>query len=218
MDKGDKFGKVKAVRFIRTVTSSGGRRYAIWMFKCKHSRCNTLFEARADNVASGNTKSCGCRHKTKGGYSGTHPAERKTFRHMHERCNGTNEDYKDVWICKGWCDTLEGLEAFLKDIGPRPDKKSSIDRIDNDGGYTCGHCKQCTKNGWKSNCRWATKTTQSRNRSNVHWITYKGQKKTSVEWAQVTGIKASTIRDRYVRYGWSAKKTLTTPTAKKTKR
>ena len=53
------------------------------------------------------------------------------------------------------------FELFLEDVGYKPDPSLSLDRIDNNKGYT------------KSNVRWATRTEQSRNRRNniiVDWI------------------------------------------------
>lgn len=57
---------------------------------------------------------------------------------------------KGVTVCKEW---LNSFETFLADMGLRPSKKHSLDRVDNLGGYS------------KGNCRWATIEQQLNNRS-----------------------------------------------------
>ena len=51
---GQKFGKLTAIRFIRTVRKG----HAVWLFSCD---CGGEKEVEANRVASGNTTSCGCR-------------------------------------------------------------------------------------------------------------------------------------------------------------
>lgn len=72
---------------------------------------------------------------------------------MRQRCyNENHPEYfrygdRGVTICDDW----EDYRIFLSDMGPRPTEKHSLDRINNDSGYS------------KENCRWADKTTQSYN-------------------------------------------------------
>jgi hypothetical protein len=68
--------------------------------------------------------------------------------------------------------------AFYEDMGPRPEG-TSLDRKDNDGNYSCGKCDECKRNGWKANCRWATRLVQllnkrmdSRNKSGYRGVTW----------------------------------------------
>jgi len=61
--------------------------------------------------------------------------------------------YLDVKICEDWLDSENGFHNFLKDMGPRPSKTITLDRIDNSKGYE------------KSNCRWASRSIQNHNKS-----------------------------------------------------
>ena len=70
---------------------------------------------------------------------------------------------RGITVCVG----LRAFPHFFKVLGPRPSAKHSVDRIDVNGNYACGQCRDCLENGiGESNCRWATADVQANNKRN----------------------------------------------------
>jgi hypothetical protein len=82
-------------------------------------------------------------------------------------------------------------------MGERPEG-TSLDRIDSDGNYC------------PSNCRWADKFTQSRNRDYVIRVTHDGRTQTLTEWAEELGISRKALQQR-IKRGWKVERALTQP-------
>jgi hypothetical protein len=59
---------------------------------------------------------------------------------------------------------------FLKDMGERPSKEYTVDRIDGTKGY------------FRENCRWATDREQARNKYTNVWIELNGERKILKDW------------------------------------
>lgn len=125
--------------------------------------------------------------------------EYQAWANMKARCSNPNrpdyENYgkRNIKMCKGW---QKSFKAFYKDMGAKPDKSHSIDRIDNNKHYSCGHCSQCRKNNWKKNCQWADKVTQNNNSRRNNYIEHEGQVRTLAQWARLLNINPSTFRSR----------------------
>jgi len=111
---------------------------------------------------------------------------------MRSRCNNPNTKAYESYGAKGIkvCDRWNSFENFLTDMGERPGKEYSIERIDLSKGYC------------PDNCKWATHTEQNRNRSMCIYITVDGKCQTVKEWALETGLKRQTI-ERRLKLGWS---------------
>lgn len=110
---------------------------------------------------------------------------------------------KKIYIDRGIkvCDRWLSFEVFLSDMGKKPTKSHTIDRINGDGNYE------------PRNCRWATKTEQSWNRRGIRWITYKGETLPMAEWARRIGINNATMMERLNKY--SVEQALSAPKFKR---
>lgn len=102
---------------------------------------------------------------------------------MIQRCTNPNRKKfaiygaRGISVCARW---RESFDAFLLDVGPRPGRGFSLDRIDVNGNYEPG------------NVRWASDTEQSRNRRTNTVIAHGGRTLTVQEWAERHGVKYQT--------------------------
>ena len=149
---------------------------------------------------------------------GTRPVKTNTctiWTRMRIRCSAGSpkrqrEHYYDrgIRVCRRW---YESYAEFLADMGERPGKDYSLDRVDVNGHYSCGKCDECMSNGWPANCRWATRLQQSLNKRNSVIVEYNGERKHIKEWSVITGIRYNTLYTRIVKFKWPAAKAFTQP-------
>lgn len=168
-----------------------------WYCQCE---CGNTTVARGSHLVCGNIKSCGCLQKitaTRHGYAYT--ATHRAWRHMKNRCLNKNDKRYSEWGGRGItvCERWLTFENFLADMGEKPEGLS-LDRINNELGYS------------PENCRWATSQQQSKNTRSTVLITYNGLTLCAKDWGEKLGINASTIRQR-IKNGWSYQEALTTP-------
>jgi len=132
----------------------------------------------------------------------THTSSSPTYKSWHtmmQRCtNPNNTQYKDyggrgIAVCKRW----HVFKNFLTDMGIRPEGMT-LDRKNNDKGYT------------PKNCKWSTRSEQQRNRRGNNIWTHKGESKTVAEWAEQLDMKRHSLYARVAVYGWAIEKALTT--------
>lgn len=176
-----------------------------------HSRWVCLCQCGRKTTANGvclrkNTRSCGCLKRDNASrLSRTHGMSGKpeyvAWQHIKRRCyNPSEPGYmryggRGITVCNRW---LASFDRFYADMGPKPSPLHSIERIDNNQGYT------------PENCKWATRKEQNNNQRRSRKLTYKGQVLTVSQWAEVLGISHTVLNNRLFR-GWSDEKTLGTP-------
>lgn len=121
---------------------------------------------------------------------------------MKQRClNSNNRAYKDyggrgITIYEEWENSFQVFYDWSMANGYSDNL--SIDRIDNDKGYS------------PDNCRWVTIKKQQNNKRSNRIIEYKGESKTIQQWANEKGMNFTTLKNR-IDHGWSIEKALETP-------
>lgn len=174
-----------------------------WLCKCD---CGGTALSTSHCLAIKRSRSCGCYRSDK---SATHrkskSTEHVTWCSMKQRCYDKNarnyERYgaRGITVCNRW---RNNFDAFLADMGPRPSKKHSIERIDNLKGYS------------PENCRWATRVEQCNNRrSSAYWTAF-GRTQTIAQWAREIGMDQVSLRSRVAVLKMSIEEALTRPKRK----
>lgn len=153
-----------------------------WLCRCS---CGTVKKIREDHLKRGHVVSCGCyarkvnsEKQTKHGGSGT--LEFNSWVSMKVRClNPDDQAYplyggRGITVCDRW---KSSFQNFIDDMGLRPGPEYSIERRNNDLGYT------------PENCYWATKKEQANNRRNNIVYYWQGKRMTVTQIAEFFALK-----------------------------
>jgi len=185
------FGRLSVIKTAGT----DKRNERIWVCICD---CGNEVVVTSYRLKKGRTKSCGCfladaaREKfTKHGLTagGNYPPEFHSWSNMRRRCyDSKNSDYSNyggrgIIVCDRW---LNNFALFLKDMGEKPSKKHSLERIDVNGNYE------------PNNCKWETPVNQRRNQRDMVYYDFCGFNLIQVDWRHKLSIgpqKFRSLRD-----------------------
>lgn len=172
-----------------TVLDTGGRK---WLCECD---CGTTRKVDKYNLISGGSKSCGClsreniiKRSTKHGL-GTKDKRYGVWAEMKQRCTNPNhikfKSYGDrgIKVCDDWF-AYENFYKWSEVSGYS--EGLSLDRIDNNKGYS------------PDNCRWTDAKTQANNTRRNVVMTINGITRTLAEHARFYNMDAETLKYRYV--------------------
>jgi hypothetical protein len=104
---------------------------------------------------------------------------------MRNRCDRKGTPNYDAYGARGIkvCARWRSFSAFLADMG-EPPEGYTLERVDNDKGYSA------------SNCRWASRKDQARNRRSTRWITLNGRTQSLAAWCEELGLVPQTVSGR----------------------
>lgn len=169
---GQRFGKLVVLGLHDRVMTPCGSIKTRFACACD---CGNKTITKRSNLVNGYTSSCGCmvrevlmKRNTTHGESDTRTYF--AWKNMKMRClNNKSRHFhryggRGISICERWM----SFANFLTDMG-RAQANMTIERIDNDGNYE------------PSNCRWATRKEQARNKSTTVRVEHNGQSISLVE-------------------------------------
>lgn len=146
------FGRLTVV----SRSQNGPRGQARWNCLCS---CGSYKVVSSKLLRSGETSSCGCKQREFAAsglahfrHGKRHSAEYTVWAGMIQRCTNPNSPSypryggRGITVCDRWRDSAN----FLADMGPRPEG-TSLERIDNSGGYSPNNCKWATDEEQRAN-------------------------------------------------------------------
>lgn len=197
---GQRYGRLVVISRDPVVRADGRTR---WTCQCD---CGQVASLVPNTFVSGNTSSCGClRLERLRAAISTHGLSHKipeygSWKRMHQRCNDPNvPEYRryggrGITVCPEWRD----FDRFMSDMGRRPFNGATLERINNDLGYSA------------DNCRWDTRRAQALNKASSRLLTFNGETMSMSEWSERMHVPYFRLRSR-LRIGWTVERALTTP-------
>lgn len=214
---GDKIGRLTILEKSERCRDSKGRRRSYWICECE---CGSVVEKRED-VFTRPVPSCGCygreqmsaymREKMTGKikYGDSRERVHNIWYLMKFRCEDSSspayQNYggRGITVCPEWSDGIDGYFRFKEwALSNGYTDELSLDRIDNDKGYS------------PDNCRWVGTITQANNKRSNVFYEFNGTSKTLAQWARDFNINYKTVHRRVVGLGWELERALMTPVGK----
>lgn len=166
----------------------------LWNCRCD---CGRVIPIYGTNLLRGMSTKCR-RHPSK--YKTFHRLTYSSWQGMKSRCKSFNGSTQKAYSARGItiCSQWQSFEKFLEDMGERPGKDYSLERIDVNKGYS------------PENCKWLLSKFQNRNKRNNRILTYNGESQPLCVWAERLGVQDQVISKR-LSAGWPVAKAVTTP-------
>lgn len=166
-----------------------------------HCDCGGRVDRRTSELRRVAEPTCGCMPgRTTHGASGSKLYA--CYSNMRSRCENHRVTRYAIYggrgisVCAEWRARFECFAAWASKSGY--ELGLSLDRIDNDQGYS------------PTNCRWVTLVDQSRNRRCTRRLTWMGQSMTPREWSGHLGVSYEAFQLRVSR-GWPVDRIFTEP-------
>jgi hypothetical protein len=173
---------------------SGKRHEKSAVFKCL---CGANFVSTTSSVKHNTVSSCGCLRRSLASkrligksYTKTHgmsaSPEYGVWSSMIKRCKDIDSKDRSTYFSRGItvCERWMCFDNFIEDMGKRPSESHSIDRENNNLGYS------------KENCRWATPKQQAFNKQSTVMVTVYGLTMSIGGWSDISGVPRDTIYAR----------------------
>lgn len=195
---GSRFGLWTVLKFSGQTANKAG------LFLCRCD-CGVERVVASGRLRNGSSTNCGCHaRQSLGDRVRTHGMHQhrlyKTWVAMRDRCRRTTHTAypryggRGIYVCEQWM----SFPQFVEDVGSGWDEGLTLDRIDNDGPYS------------PENCKWSSRKSQSRNRSNTKHLTFGLEMLPVSVWAERIGVSPNTIYLR-LRKGWTIEQAVTIP-------
>lgn len=125
--------------------------------------------------------------------------EYRIWRAMHKRCTDSKHPHyknyggRGITICEQW----QSFDVFLSDLGKRPTRLHTLERLNNDLGYS------------PDNCCWATRRQQANNRRSNKVFMHSGKAQTLKEWTDELGLDYKNVWQRIYVLEWPFERAIT---------
>lgn len=194
---------LSGIRFGRlTANRQNGHRGKSILWECCCD-CGAIKNVSVKALTSGGTLSCGClQRENRVSHGMTKTSVYRVWNAMVRRCTSPADPSfhryggRGITVCDQWR-MPGGFSTFFADMGECP-SGHSLERIDNNAGYS------------PNNCKWETPANQAKNRVTTRLLTLNGETKPLKDWARSLGISDTSLRLRLDKRGWSLERALTT--------